>query len=147
MNKNILVILTIFLILLITISTWMYANTNKYRQMQNKNYEYEQYLEEEIYGTEVITLINKAINNNEQYNVSKNEKELYISDEQNSIIIEMVMIIDEATGQAQTYRMETINKVGITEFINNFNTAKFKIQNIEYHKSTGKVAKIIIKQQ
>ena len=43
--------------------------------------------------------------------------------------------------------METIQKVGISEFISNFNTAKFRITKLEYHKKTGRIKYIEITQQ
>ena len=46
-----------------------------------------------------------------------------------------------------TYKMETISKVGITEFLKNFNTTKFKCTNKEYHKETEKISYIQITQQ
>ena len=101
----------------------------------------------EIYGTDVVTLINKAINNNESNNVAKDEKGFYINNNQNSIQIDLVMITDEEEKETKTYKMEAISKVGITEFIKNFNTAKFKCTKKEYHKDTGKISYIEISQQ
>ena len=57
------------------------------------------------------------------------------------------MITDEEKEKTKTYRMETIDKVGISEFISNFNTAKFNITKIEYHEKTGKVKYIEVSQK
>ena len=57
------------------------------------------------------------------------------------------MITNEEKNKTTTYRMETISKVGIDEFIANFNTAEFKITKMEYHKETGKIKYIEITQQ
>ena len=65
----------------------------------------------------------------------------------NSIIVELVMITNEEKEKTKTYRMETIDKVGISEFIKNFNTAKFKITKMEYHEQTSKIKYIEISQQ
>jgi hypothetical protein len=46
-----------------------------------------------------------------------------------------------------TYKMEAISKIGISEFIKNFNTVKFKCTNIQYHRETGKIKYIQIEQQ
>ena len=121
------------------------SKTNKGIRQQNS--QYEQYLNSEIYGTDVITLINKAISNNESYNVSKDKKGLYINNNQNSIQIDLAMITDEETKETTIYKMEAISKVGITEFIRNFNTAKFKCTKKEYHKDTGKISYIELSQQ
>lgn len=118
---------------------------NKVSQM--KNNEYEKYLSENIYGTDVITLINKAISDNEENGINKNEKGFYINNNQNSIQIDIVMITDEEKQETTAYKMEAISKVGITEFIKNFNTVKFKCTKKEYHAATGKIAYIEISQQ
>ena len=46
-----------------------------------------------------------------------------------------------------TYKMEAIKGIGITEFLDNYNTANFKCIEIQHHKKTGQVSKIIIEQQ
>lgn len=111
-----------------------------------QNYEYEQYKKREFYGTEVITLINKAMNENEENSIPQNNKGQYIENDTNSIIIEVIMIIDEEKNETKSYRMEAISKVGISDFITNFNTEKFKIKEITYHEN-GRIKSIIIEQQ
>ena len=145
MNKNVIIIFTLFIIIIVICYTWLNGNRNNYKLVKTKNYEYEQYKNCEIYGPEVITLINKAINENEKNNVTKDEKGFYINNNENSIIIEIIMITNEESKETTTYRMEAINKVGISDFIYNFNTAKFYINNIEYHKNS-RISKIVIKQ-
>ena len=46
----------------------------------------------------------------------------------------------------KTYPMELIYKNNITNFVKNFNVILFKCTNIEYHKTTGKVSKLIFEQ-
>ena len=137
MNKNVIIIFTLFIIIIVICYTWLNGNRNNYKLVKTENYEYEQY--------KVITLINKAINENEKNNVTKDEKGFYINNNENSIIIEIIMITNEESQETTTYRMEAINKVGISDFIYNFNTAKFYINNIEYHKNS-RISKIVIKQ-
>ena len=110
------------------------------------NIEYEKYLDKDLYGTDVATILNKATNENKQNNVEKQD-EKYIDNNINSILIDLVMIKNEKKEKTKSYRMETIEKVGINEFIKNFNTAKFKITKMEYHKQTGKIKYIEISQQ
>ena len=112
-----------------------------------KNKQYEDYLKNEIYGTEVVTLINKAVNSNEENNVTKDEKGLYINNHRTSIIIDLIMITDEEKEETTSYRMEKIYNLGTNEFVKNFNTAKFKCTKIEYHEETGKIAHIELSQQ
>ena len=116
-------------------------------EKSQNNKEYEQYLNKEIYGTDVITLINKAINNNTKNNIQKDENQNYIPNDENSINIDIVMITNEEKEKTKTYRMEKISKVGINEFIKNFNTAKFMITQTQYHSKSGKIKYIQISQQ
>ena len=94
----------------------------------------------------VATILNKAMNNNKQNGIEQKDGK-YIENNTNSIIVELVMITNEEKEKTKTYRMETIDKVGISEFIKNFNTAKFKITKMEYHEQTGKIKYIEISQQ
>lgn len=115
--------------------------------MKRQNTTYEQYLDSEIYGTDVVTLINMAISDNETNQIEKNQKDFYINNNKNSINIDVILITDEEKQETTTYKMEAISKVGITEFIKNFNTTKFKCTNKEYHEETGKISYIELSQQ
>ena len=103
-------------------------------------------MNKDIYGTDVITLINKAIDNNKKNNIHQDEKGYFIENEDDSLIIELVMITNEEKEKTKTYKMETISKAGVEAFISNFNTAKFKITEIKYHKKTNKLKYIQISQ-
>lgn len=105
----------------------------------NKNYEY--YLNENVYGTEVATLINKVVESNERNNVPKDDNGYYIDNNTNSIKIDIKMITIE-----KTYPMELIHNSNIENFVKNFNVILFKCTNIEYHKQTGKVSKLVFEQ-
>lgn len=146
MKKTITIIIILFIIFIAVFYIWITQNRNQYRQAQMQNYEYEQYKKRELYGTEVITLINKAMNENEKNSIPQNNKGQYIENNTNSIIIEVIMIIDEEKNETKSYRMEAISKVGISGFITNFNTEKFKIKEITYHEN-GRIKSIIIEQQ
>lgn len=146
--KKFMIFISVILLIIIIISMLKISENRKILQtIKQENKQYEQYAEKEIYGTDVITLINKAINNNEKNNIQKDKEHNYQANNENSITIDIVMITDQEKEETTTYKMETINKVGISEFISNFNTAKFKITKIEYHKQTGKIKHIEIAQQ
>lgn len=147
MKKNIIIIALILLVVIIICIVGINVNSKTNIAIKQENKEYENYLNNEIYGTDVVTLINKAINNNESNNVTKDEKGFYINNNQNSIQIDLVMITNEEKQETTAYKMEAISKVGITEFIKNFNTAKFKCTKKEYHTATGKIAHIELSQQ
>ena len=147
MKKNVIIISLILIVIIAICVVGINANSKTSKAIKQQNSEYEKYLTSEIYGTDVITLINKAISSNENNNVQKDEKENYVNNNQNSIQIDLIMITDEEKKETATYKMEAISKVGIAEFIKNFNTAKFKCTKTEYHEQTGKIAYMEISQQ
>lgn len=147
MKKNVIIISLILIVIIAICVVGINANSKTSKVIKQQNSEYEKYLTSEIYGTDVITLINKAISSNENNNVQKDEKENYVNNNQNSIQIDLIMITDEEKKETATYKMEAISKVGIAEFIKNFNTAKFKCTKTEYHEQTGKIAYMEISQQ
>lgn len=147
MRNNFIFIISILLIFITIIFIGTISNSKKKIVLNQANNEFEYYINKELYGTDVITLINKAINNNEKNNIPKDENQNYISNEENSINIDLIMITNEEMEKTKTYKMEKINRVGISEFIKNFNTAKFKITQTQYHRKSGKIKYIQISQQ
>lgn len=141
MKKTITVVLIIFLVIITIITVNIKAKQDDEKALQQINKEYEQYLGQKIYGTEVTTIINKAIDNNNRYNIQKDDKGMYIDDNKYCIKIELNMITVD-----KTYQMEQIYNAGITEFVKNFNLIAFECTNIEYHKQTGRVNKIVFTQ-
>ena len=103
--------------------------------------QYENYLNDKILGTELATLISKVIDHNEKNNVEKDERGYYISNNKNSIKIDLKMTTIE-----KSYPMEEIYNNQIINFVQNFNLIEFKCTNIEYHKETGRVSKLIFEE-
>ena len=146
--KKSVIIISLILIAAIAISVSLISlNSKTSKVVLKQNAAYEQYLQDTIYGTDVITLINKSTSNNEANNVEKNEKGYYINNNTNSIQIDLVMITDEEKDETTTYKMESISKLGTTEFIKNFNIAQFKCTKKEYHSQTGQISYIELTQQ
>ena len=147
MKKNVVIISLVLIVIIIICVVGIKVNSKVSNITLKENEEYEKYLKDRIYGTDVVTLINKAISNNETNNITKDEKGFYVSNNENSITIDIVMITNEEKEKTTTYKMETIYKVGITEFIKNFNTAEFECTKKEHHSQTGKIAYIEITQR
>ncbi len=148
MKKTVLYILiAVFIIVLV-----LYVNISnaiaKQRKAENFNNQFEMYLNKEISGTDIATIINRAIENNEKNSIPKDEKGFYINNEETTIRVELNMISYNEENEViyNTYQMEAVNKLGISSFLSNYNTASFKCSNIEYHQKTGQVSKIIIEQ-
>lgn len=137
-------IIILILILIAVLMAFLYSFANykiAYTEIKKENAAYEQYLNKEIYGTNVATVINKAVNNNEKNKISKNEKGLYIDDNENAIIID-IYILDNET----TYNMQTLYSNGIEKFVQNYNLVKFKSSKVEYNEKNGRIKYILFEQ-
>ena len=141
MKKNLAIIIIIFIVIISMIFIVLKSKEEDKKNIKAINFEYEQYLNQKIYGTDVTTIINKAINNNEKYEIPKDENGFYINDNKYCIKIELNMITIE-----KTYQMEQMYNAGITEFVKNFNLILFECTSIEYHKETGRISKIVFTQ-
>lgn len=107
----------IFIICIVAIiMAIFYAKYLDYKQIRAEikeyNLQYEIYLDKQIDGRELTTLINRAVDNNEKNSVAKDENGFYIEDSTNSLQIEIQM-----TDIDTTYKMETIYNGGMTTFI------------------------------
>ena len=111
-------------IIIICIISYIFINYKaNYNVAKISNLEFENYLNKELYGTDVSTLINRAVDNNEKNSVQKNNKGIYLNNDKNSINIEIKMKDDDST-----YKMEMFYKNGIQNFIKYYGNIKF-IQN------------------
>ena len=148
MKKTVLyILLAVFIIVLV-----LYVNISnaiaKQRKAENFNNQFEAYLNKDLSGNDIATIINKAIDNNEKNSIQKDEKGFYIDNGETTIRVELNMISYNEENEIvyNTYQMEAVDKLGIASFLENYNTATFKCSNIEYHQKTGQVSKIVIEQ-
>lgn len=141
MKKLLIILLLLFMIIIFSIYALFISNKAKVNSLKNYNKEYEEYLNKTIYGTELATLINKVTNINENNKIEKDEKNHYIENEENSIKIEITMLLTE-----KTYPMEEIYNKDTAEFVKHFNLEKFKCTKIEYHNKTGKISRMLFEQ-
>ncbi len=141
MKRNIIFIVSIFLVIIVII-TYSIFNTRKIKEeITQNNKPYESFYGQPVLGTDVISLINKAIDNNEKNAVERDEKGNYIDNEKDSIIIKIKFLELE-----DVISMEAIEKQGIQRFIQNFGAFSFKCTNIEYHQKTGNVKQLYFEQ-
>ena len=121
MKKTILLILAILAIIIATISYLYMTNKANYEMAQKQNVQYESYYQQEIYGPDLATLMNKAVDDNNKNDVEKTKKGKYIENTTNSINID-IKFTDDNTIHA----MEEIYNGGISTFIQYYNQIKFK---------------------
>lgn len=143
MKKTVIVFGIIIAILLTVLCVSLIENNKNLAKIKTYNRQYEEYYQKTIFGTDVTTLINKAINENKRNGIEKDEKGFFIENDTNSIIIEIKLLYE---GKLTTYSMESIINTGIQGFVQNFNLIKFKCTNIQYHESTKKIKKIVFEQ-
>ncbi len=133
-----------FLLLVIIVVGISYLSINykaNYNQARRENKQFESYKDQEIYGAELTTIINKAVDNNENNNVPKDNKGKYTNNENNSIQIEIKMLDND-----KTYSMETLYNGGMDKFVQYYNQIKFKCTKLEYHLATNKVKYLLFEQ-
>lgn len=142
MKKSIFIVLAILFIIAIVICLYIY-NVKKIENVAIKhNKQYEEYCNKEILGTELISLINKAIDYNEKNSVEKQENTIYyINNNTNSIQITVKFLDND-----KIIKMENIAEKQTENFIKFFATSTFKCNDIKYHKQTKNVQSMYFEQ-
>ncbi len=134
MKKYVLSIITIVLIIVAIIAYKVYDYKVNQNNMANNNKTYNSFYEKEVLGTDVATLINKAIDNNNKNSVEKSDEGVYINNNNNSINIDI-----KFKDLDKPISMERIDELDSIKFVQNFGGFSFKCTKIEYHEKTGNV--------
>lgn len=140
--KKFFIIMSIIILIILAVVTYKYNSyrTNELRT-QKLNREYEVFTEGEILGTSLITIINKAVDNNEKNGIKTDNNNMYIENDTTSIKIEVKFLESE-----NTFPMERIQKLGSEEFIKNYAVMNFKCTKKEYHKKTNNIKYMLFEQ-
>lgn len=140
--KKLFIFLVIVMIIVAVIGFKYMSYKNEYNAIQKENKEFEEYKDKEVYGLEVGTIINKAVDKNTKNKIEKDNNQNFIQNDKNSIEIE-IYITDNET----MYKMETIYNAGTEQFVQYYGNIKFKCSKIEYHKKTGRIKYMVFEQQ
>ena len=128
--KKIIILIICIVTVIISIFGIKFLN---YRDEQNSirkdNLEYETYLNKQVSGRDLTTVINRAVNQNEKNQVSKNDDGFYIENDENSLEIEVRMSDNDTT-----YKMETLYNGGMVTFIQYYGDISFECTEIRYNK-------------
>lgn len=139
--KKFIIFLVVILIIVATIS-YVYLNSKaNYKIAQQDNYQFESYYEQDIFGPDLATVINKAVDRNSNNNILKNNKGEFIENYSNSIKIDIKFMDDD-----KIHSMEEIFNKGIGTFMQYYSQIKFKCTKIDYHQSTKKVKYMLFEQ-
>ncbi len=148
MKKVFFSIILVVILILVFITVAISQKNAESNSLKSFNSEYEQYLGQTLYGTDILTIINKAIDNNEKYAIEKDNEGYYLENEENVVKVELTLLSLDEEGNTKevTHQMERLNQIGLDKFIMSFNLTEFKCTNIEYTDS-GRVHTIYLKQQ
>ena len=136
------VVFLIIVIIIVCIISYMYLNSIAARNIAiSENKSYESYIDREIFGSTLASVINKAVSDNQKNNVEKDSKGFYKGNDENSIKIQ-VKITDNDT----LYDMETFYNGGMENFIQYYNEIYFECTRIDYN-SLGKVRYVLFEQR
>ena len=134
MKKYVLIIVTIVVAVVPAVAYKIYDYRVTQNEAANNNKTYNSFYEQEVLGTDVATLINKAIDNNNKNSVEKSDEGVYINNNNNSINIDIKFkYLDKPIS------MERIDELDSIKFVQNFGGFSFKCTKIEYHEKTGNV--------
>ena len=140
MKKQFIILIIILLIIVAVVGLYFY-NLNRLNLLaEDHNKTYQQIENQDILGTTLISIINKAIDDNEKNEVTK-ESIYYQDNEQNSIKITI-----QFKELDHTLQMEDIAAQTTENFIQFFATATFRCTKIEYHEKTNFVKSLYFEQ-
>lgn len=87
MKKTIVVILIIIIFSFILFLSWYNKNIQIINEIKKFNSEYDFFLNKDITGVELTTIINKSLENNNKYNIKKDKNGIFVDDGKYSIEI------------------------------------------------------------
>ena len=136
-------IFLIIVVIIVAIVGYRYISyKNEYNTIQKENSDFDRYKDQIVYGLDVASMMNKAVDKNTKNKISKDEQGYFVQNDENSIEIEIYMLDNQTT-----YKMETIYNSGTEQFVQYYGEIQFKCSKIEYHKKTGRINSIFFEQQ
>lgn len=139
--KKIAILLFIMIVIVVSVAIIMIDNNNKQEKVKQENSFFESYKDKQINGTELATIINKAVDSNLKNDVKQDEKKQFINNDSNSINIDVKMVdID------RVYSMESLKNNDINNFVLYYNDITFKCTKIDYHSNTGRIKYMLFEQ-
>jgi len=132
MKKTIVYIISMVIITCVFITSKIYENKQYLVEIKKFNTKYEKYINNNIVGTEVASVINQAVDDNEYERIKKDENGTYIQNDETSVNIEVKITEFK---EEQIYTMETLYSGGITQFVKYYGQIPFKAVKVEYNKN------------
>ena len=132
MKKTLIYIISIVIVICVLIVSKLYANKEYMVEIKKFNTKYEKYINNELIGTEVASVINQAVDDNEYERIKKDENGKYIQNDENSINIEVKIT---EFSEEQIYTMETLYNGGMDQFVKYYGQIRFKATDIKYNEN------------
>ena len=132
MKKTVVYIISIVIIICVIIASKFYTSKDYLVEIKKFNTKYEKYINSEVIGTDVASIINQAVDDNEYERIKKDEKGKYLQNNENSINIDVK--ITECK-EEQIYTMETLYSGGMDQFVKYYGQIPFKASKVEYNEN------------
>jgi hypothetical protein len=129
-------IIIIVIVILAMFFDWYNTKIKTAKEIEKFNSELELYTSGNITGVDLTTVINKAIDNNEQYNITKNSSDIYEDDDKYALKVYIKLSED-----GEYFPMEAFDKIGVSGFTSAYATAVFKAVKIQKN-TYGRISKI-----
>lgn len=136
------IILIVFILFSFFLVNYIKNKTNREKIILENN----KYIEENgktVQINSVVTVMNRAIESNIQNDISKDEKGLFIENDTNSIKVYLEIESRDAIIPMEDLLLS--EKGGANKVLKVFPDLFFEYKNIEYHKKTGRIKKIVFK--
>lgn len=147
MKKVIYFIIIIMIIILSIVALHISNKNEKSMKISSFNKQFEQYNGKSMYGTDVLTIINRALDNNEEYDIPRDDEGFFVENNVQAVYVDLILLSKGNSGEEieVEYKMEQLEKVGLEEFVASFNLTAFHCETIEYN-SEGRVNRVVLKQ-
>lgn len=142
-------ILILVFISVIAITSIVFVKFTEYSRMVTEitqiNKEYLAYQNSNIQINTIVSLMNKAIEQNKKNNISQNDDKLFNENDTNSI---KIYIETKSSDGKQMIRIPMENlilndKIGVERVEYAFSDLLFKINDVKYHEKTGQVKQVV----
>lgn len=132
MKKTVFYIICIVIVICVMITGKLFSAKDYLVEIKKFNTKYEKYIDKEIIGTELASIINQAVDDNEYERIKKDENGKYIQNDETSINIEVK--ITEFDDE-QIFTMETLYGGGMEQFVKYYGQILFKSVKVEYNEN------------
>lgn len=146
MKKNAVILFACFIVILFIVTVVFLMKINSLgevkKEISKETIFFEEYKEQKFDVNDFISIMSKAIENNENYDVKKDNDGMYIEDDKYSIKI--FLKLDDRENLIPMESLMQSESGGSYVVSRLFSEIIYKYESMTYHKETGRVKEIII---